>query len=256
MGMRIHGEAYLFMNGWMNFFSLMLACRLARRRLPFVRGVMAALAGTGYAFAAVLAGGFLRSGLGLGAASLGMGLLAGGGMALCPLVFAGGWMLSGLMDFFLDWGMGPFGALMLSGLVALILCQLMERLMPRGGGRFHLVIRYRGRRMRAPALQDSGNLMMDGITGLPVIVAPKGLLPSLAPESLEKLGPGFRLLPIRTAAGRGMAYCLHPEEIWICRGRKRWRVDAILALSDFQGPGALLPGRLFMQTEEGLDAGL
>ncbi|MBQ4074851.1 MAG: sigma-E processing peptidase SpoIIGA [Clostridia bacterium] len=253
--MRIQGEAYLFMNVWMNFFSLMLAFRLARRPLRMKRGLAAALLGACYGAAAALWPS-LRGPVCLAAAALGMGLGAGGGFGVCPLIFAGGWMLSGLMDFFLGRGMGPWGAMLLAGMGAFAFCRLLERLIPRGGGAFRLVIRIRGQSMMLPALRDSGNLLTDPVTGLPVIVAPKGLLPGLAPEWAAGWGPGCRLLPIRTASGRGMACCLHPEEIWICRGTKRWRTDAILALSDFQGPGALLPGRLFMQTEEGLDAGL
>jgi len=257
--MQIQGEAYAFMNGWMNYLSLLIACRLIRMPFPFFRGLLAAAAGTAYAFFAAAAGPAFQ---GIGALlvmALIMCMIAGGKkcMALLPMVFAGGLMLSGLMEFVMDKGMAPVPALGLSGVCGLILAWGMEGMIPKGGGKFRLQIRYRGKKIRLPAIRDSGNLMRDPVTGLSVIVIPSRLLPEngdfLRPGGLKK---GQRLLSLRTAAGNRLVVCLHPEEIIIIRGRKKWRVDALIALSDFHAPGALLPGSLFMQKEDGMNAGL
>lgn len=257
--MQIQGEAYAFMNGWMNYLSLLMACRLARISFRPFRGLLAAGAGTAYAFAAALAGPLFQGFGALIGTALVMCVMVAGKrcLVLLPMAFAGGWMLSGMTEFLLGQGMNPACAVGLSGCCCLGLCRGMEGMIPKGGGKFQLLIRYRGKIFRLPAIRDSGNLMRDPVTALPVIVIPLGLFPQegdfMGPGGLKK---GQRLLTLRTAAGKCLAVCLHPEEILIIRGRKKWRVDAVAVLSDFDAPGALLPGSLFMQKEEELNAGL
>lgn len=260
--MRIGGEAFFLMNGWMNYLALLLACRLARGRFPPVRALMAAMLGAAYAFPAALQGRWLAgfSGLAFSAAAMGMAAWGKRGYRLAPMIFAGGLLLSGTADFLMAQGASPLWSLAGASAGAIIVSRLLFLRTPGQWGKYRLFICWQGRRQRLPAIRDSGNLMRDRVTGLPVIVAPLCLGGNLLSAPWQKPGDGIpggcRLLPVHTAAGRKLALCLHPDQITLCRGRKHWMADAILAFVDFQGPGALLPGALFRENEEGLHAGL
>lgn len=260
--MIIRGEAFFLINLWMNYLSLLLACRLCRGRFPPVRGMLAALAGTVYAFPAAVYGGSWRGWMGLFLSALGMGVIVWGraGLRLTPMIFAGGLMLSGTVDFLAARGVSSSGALFIAGMGGAASARLLLRTAPWQRRKYRLMILWQGRRLHLPAIRDSGNLMQDHVTGLPVIVAPIGMAKNLLPFPWRGMGDevprGCRLLPVKTAAGRRMALCLHPDDIRMIRGRKCWMGDAILALVDFQGPGALLPEALFRENEEGLHAGL
>ena len=110
--------------------------------------------------------------------------------------------------------------------------------------------------VQVPALRDSGNLLRDGATGLPVIVAPEALLRPLLPAGvrsadLSTLPPGWHLTRARTAAGSACLMCFFPDNLTLSQGRRSHRVQAAVALSDFSSPRALLPEAIFSQ--EGKD---
>ena len=48
--MRVNGEIFFLINGWMNYLSLLLAARLGRVRLR--RGLLSSVLGSGYTLAA------------------------------------------------------------------------------------------------------------------------------------------------------------------------------------------------------------
>lgn len=261
--MQVYGEAFLLMNGWMNFLSLLLAFRLARRPFFPFRGVAAAAVGAGYALGALAGPVWLRGPLPLAGAAALMGAVSGGagGLFAAPMIFAGGWLLSGMMNFCLAQGLGPWWSLLVSGCGAMLLAQALGRATATGTGSFQVSVRLGKGQAQFSAIRDSGNLLRDPVTGLPVIVAPLGVVRGLLPQGWDPLNPamiprGGRLLPIRTAAGVKLACCLHPEEVMLRKGRRCWRADALIAISDFDEKRALLPGSLFMQEEGKLDAGV
>ena len=92
-----------------------------------------------------------------------------------------------------------------------------------------LVLTREGRSLRTTALVDSGNLLHDPLTGLPVIVLPRrtAMRFMTLPASGE-LSPGMRLLSIRTAAGRSLLTLVRADRILI----RQMPVDAILGLTD------------------------
>ena len=102
-----------------------------------------------------------------------------------------------------------------------------------------------------PALRDSGNRLSDGISGLPVIVAPEKRVVRLLPAGvraadLATLPPGWRLLPIRTAAGEGTLMCFRPDSAELVQDGKARQVEATIAISDFAEKSALVPEELFI----------
>lgn len=110
------------------------------------------------------------------------------------------------------------------------------------------------RQLTLTALVDSGNLLRDAITGLPVIVisqrAAVRLLPALPertnPDALRALLPGMRLMPVRTVSGTAMMTVLRPDCIRILTGASWQTAAALIGLSPdgYEGFQALLPASL------------
>ena len=145
---------------------------------------------------------------------------------------------------------GPAGAvsarvLLLSfavcyGLVSLV----FRRIGARQGERMHSVsLTRQGRQAQFPALEDSGNALIDPLTGDSVLVADWEALSPLfdapellrldAPEALARIdgaeGRGLRLLPCSCVAqGRALLLCFRPERIEIDGTARR---DLLVAVS-------------------------
>ena len=116
--MRVNGEIFFLINGWMNYLSLLLAARLGRVRLR--RGLLSSVLGSGYALAAWGWLPTLRGVPQLMLAALGMAALSFGRHALI---------------------MGPL----------VLACSLPSR------EACSMEITLRGKTMRLPALRDSGS---------------------------------------------------------------------------------------------------
>ncbi len=101
--------------------------------------------------------------------------------------------------------------------------------------RVRVEIRLRDRVFTAEALVDSGNLLVEPITGRSVVVVKKGLLPK------ERGLP----VPYRTIGGEGLIYALRPESVRVFQGG--WRsVDALVAEADTEllAADAIFPAEL------------
>ncbi|MBR5231030.1 MAG: sigma-E processing peptidase SpoIIGA [Clostridia bacterium] len=97
---------------------------------------------------------------------------------------------------------------------------------------------------------DTGNMLRDPVTSLPVIVvsyrALKPYLPGgVDPARYETLPHGFRLISVQTAAGAKLLMCFRPRAIYIRFGRI-WRAfHAVVAVSaSLPENRALLPPTL------------
>ena len=261
--MQVYGEKFLFINGWMNLLSLCLAACLSRGRLRMGRAILASALGAGYAALAWSGPGWAREIPALLGAALLMAGVAFGPRCLrvTPLVFTAGWLLGGCADFLLSRGVEEAGTLALCGGMALTVCLIVRRpALPRMH-QYALILSYRGKTARLPAMPDSGNLLADGFTGLPVIVVPAGkigalLPPGTRPEDLSTLPRGFRILRVQTAAGSQAVMCFRPDGVLLARGKRQWRIDAAVAVSAFQEKRALLPAAIFEEKGEGYHASL
>ncbi len=255
--MRFNGELFFLMNGWMNFWALFLTARLALIRFRPGRAAGAALIGAGYALLAFGLLPALRRVPLLAAAAL---LLACAAYrvrpaALCPMLLACGLFLAGLCNFLLARGVPFWWAMALSGAAAGILGRAPGRLRPAANEKTRLRIVWRGRAALLPAIRDSGNLLTDPVTGLPVIVIPTDRLRAAFPEigeiSIDGAGlpVGFRLLRVGTAAGSRLLPCFHPDAVELrAEGRAALPADAVVALSDGCAAYALAP-EIFFQKE-------
>lgn len=83
------------------------------------------------------------------------------------------------------------------------------------------------------ALIDTGNRLIEPISGLPVLIAESGLLKGVLPQD------GWRLLRYGALGGCGQLACFHPSEVWILdSGRRRRAPDIWIAVSPEPLPGA------------------
>lgn len=256
--MRVYGEAFFFINGWMDFLCLLLAARLSRSRFDARKALISAGFGAVYGVMAWSAGKpVLRSVPALMLACLGMAFIGFGrrGLRLFPRIIAVGWLLSGLSDFVLKRGAAPASVIWIDGGAAVGMLLVTRRFHVTCVGCCSLRLTYRDRHAVLPALLDTGNLLTDGISGLPVIVLPRCLAESFIPpgtdlNDLSTLPAGWRLVRTKTAAGGRTLMCFSPDQIVLEQEKRTWRVEAVVAVSDFQENRALLPDSLFSEQRE------
>ncbi len=249
--MRVYGEAYLFINFWMDFLSLLLAARLRRARFRGLRAAAGAVVGAVTALLAWTMGGAMRGLPALFLSMLAITVISFGkaGFFLFPWVIASALLLCGLTDALLKNGTSAPAALIVCGAAALGICRAQGRDSATGSAG-ELTIFYRGRSAKLPVLRDSGNLLIDGVTGLPVIVVSERAVASLLPAgvragNLSTLPTGWRLLPIRTAAGNGTLMCFRADQLELRTKGKARRIDAAVAISGFSEKAALIPNDFF-----------
>ena len=142
-----------------------------------------------------------------------------------------------------------------SGAVLAVL--LLTRQIRSGGGWYSLQIMNRGQSAEIPAMRDTGNLLADGVSGLPVIVVPKRLARDFLPpgtdlKDLSTLPPGWRLLRVKTAAGSKALMCFTPDQIVLRQGTRVQYAEAVIAVAGFQEKCAMLPDSLFSEQREGM----
>lgn len=97
------------------------------------------------------------------------------------------------------------------------------------------------------ALIDSGNLLRDALTGLPVIVISRrcaARLVALPPDG--SLAPGMRLIPVRTISGTALMTVFRPDQVCIFNSGGWQRAEALIGVSPdgYDGYQALLPASL------------
>ena len=94
---------------------------------------------------------------------------------------------------------------------------------------------------------DSGNLLRDPVTGLPVIVMSRKAASQLVPLPEEdNLPPGMRLISVRTVAGPSLMAVFRPEQVRVLLPGGWRSARAIVGLSPdgYEGFQALLPASL------------
>jgi len=164
-------------------------------------------------------------------------------MTLCASLLSGGSMTA-----LVSGGMSalPAGALSI-GLCLLV--QMLMNLLPAALCDIRQVeLRVEKRAIILPAMLDSGNLLTDPITGLPVLVIPQKAARTLFPDvrdmsCLNSLPLGFRLLNVRTAAGSSLLPMFRPDECRIHLNGSACRADLLVAVAgrEYGGVQALVP---------------
>ena len=94
---------------------------------------------------------------------------------------------------------------------------------------------------------DSGNMLRDPVTALPVVVvsfqAVQPLLPGgVVLDRYDTLPRGYRLISVHTAAGTALLMCFRPRALYVRHGRVWRAAEAVIAVSGaLEGRRALLP---------------
>lgn len=244
-------EWFVLQNLSMDALILVLAARLAGVRVGWARVAGGALLGCGYAVCAYLPWG--RGLLGLlprTAACAGMTLVlcmgrhvsnwrrtlrAFGFVWLSTLLMGG--TGAGVMYLLGAAGYGPTAALGTAavggGMIVLLTCQRNRKA---GSPVCMLSIQMSGRRVRFPAAVDTGNVLVEPLSNLPVIVVEKRAL-----RGMEAARP-HREVPFASVGGQGVLYAYFPDRVWV-DGRE---VEAMIAVYEgtlcMEGYG-LIPGR-------------
>ncbi|MBQ6257687.1 MAG: sigma-E processing peptidase SpoIIGA [Clostridia bacterium] len=257
--MRVYGEAFFFINGWMDFVCLLLAARLGRSRFHAGKALISAGLGGVYGVLAWTAETrFLRGVPSLLLWCLLLCWVAFGKRCprLFPLVLSSGWLLSGLSNFVLERGGPPGAVILMDSGAALAVLLLTQRISDRSG-HFRIQIAYREKTVEARAMRDTGNLLAEVVSGLPVIVLPERLGRTFLPpgtnlKDLSTLPPGWRLVRAKTAAGSRALMCFTPDAIILRQGTRVFHAEAAAAVADFEEDCALLPDSLFSEQREGM----
>ena len=98
-----------------------------------------------------------------------------------------------------------------------------------------------GQHVRLTALVDSGNLLRDPLTALPIIVCSRRALMPLDPAHRR-----LRLLSVRTAAGSALMPVFRPDSIRLLCGNKWQNISALIGIApeEYDGFQALVPSSL------------
>lgn len=108
-------------------------------------------------------------------------------------------------------------------------------------------LRLGARQTTLTALVDSGNLLRDTVTGLPVIVISRRAAARLMPLPPDDgLLPGMRLMNVRTISGTALMAILRPDGVRLLTGGAWQDAQALIGLSPdgYEGFQALVPACL------------
>ncbi len=251
--MVIAGEWYVCVNLLMDMICLLAASRLSSLRARAGRIFLSALAGTLLSMAALRIWG-ARAGVyaALPLAAL-MALLAFG-LHRAPRgtlqLFLMGLMAAGIAQRLHVLGMRVLSATVACVPAAAFAAYLLVRHQSKAGERADVRLLFEGGGVTLNGMVDTGNMLRDPVTDLPVVVVGYRAVsaympPGMACDRLETLPRGFRLICVRTAAGRGMLMCFRPRALYVRCGRVWRAADAVVAVSGtLEGQRALLPPTL------------
>lgn len=165
------------------------------------------------------------------------------------LIAAGSFLslgLTGMMRFMQPLGIPP--AVMV--LLGCLLLRAVPVMAPKPGEIPRLAtvdVRHGPHHLTLTALIDSGNLLRDNVTGLPVIVISRRAAQRLIQLPQEgKLTYPFRLLSVRSVSGTAMMIIFHPDSVCVQTQEGWQRVETLLGVSPdgYDGFQALVPASL------------
>ena len=285
MEQTVYVDLYFLINFSMDFLCFFLASRLLGERPPTFRTVMASLIGGVYANVSLILGAHgivalaadLLSCVLMCAVAFGVRKKARRLPLYVLVYFAVSMTLGGFMTALFNLlNRTPLGDIRSAeeGISAWLLALLaaVSALMTLWGGKYfrrrtskrnvRLSVFWGGKSADLKALCDSGNMLRDPISGKLCVIASVDALKSVLPTDMinavrdrgKSIGAlsaavvGMRVIPVRTAAGESMMFAVNPEGIFVEDGESKYRVDALLALSDIgeiaDGAEALLPSEL------------
>lgn len=251
--MVVAGEWYVCVNLLMDMICLLAASRLCSLRARAGRIVLSAALGTLLSMAALMIWG-ARAGMyaALPIAAL-MALLAFGvrrvPQGTLPL-FMMGLLAAGTAQYLHGAGLHAYAVLTACAPVAVFASVWMVRYRSRAGERADVRLLFDQGGVTLDGMVDTGNLLRDPVTDLPVVVVGYQAVRAYMPRGMvcgraDTLPKGFRLISVRTAAGRALMMCFRPRALYVRQGSVWRAADAVVAVSgEIPGQRALLPPSL------------
>lgn len=251
--MTISGEWFICANVLIDAACLHAVSRMSAKRVRAGRIILSSLLGTLCAMAAMLCWGYRAAAYAALPIAAMMALTAFGargtprGMTRLMLLAL---LASGTAHLLHDIGM-RVGAVALSLLPAVeFFLRMLQSARSHAGERAEVRLLFDSGGVSLCGVWDSGNLLRDPVTALPVVVVPfAAVQPYLPPgvdlERFETLPRGFRLLSVHTVSGSRLMMCFRPRALFIRRERV-WRAfDAVVAVSGaLTGDRAILPATI------------
>lgn len=248
----VYAETYLLMNAAMCLTALPLGGRLAGLPAPGRRALLfsAALGGL-----AALLTAWVPALAPLMLLSLPLAVLicfrAHGPSAClrCGVTTLGASFLTGgAASALMGGGMRPLAAVSLAACISW-LCYMLVTLLPSAMCEVRQVeLRVGENAVLLPAMLDSGNLLRDPVTGMPVLVVPRKAAATLFPDApdlcdLRGLPLGFRLLSVHTAAGSSLLPLFKPDLCRLYLNGNACKADLLVAVAgrEYGGVQALVP---------------
>lgn len=248
--MTISGEWFICANLLMDAACLHAVGRVGGKRVRAGRIMISAVCGTACAMAAMVCWGYRAAAYAAIPIAALMALLAFGSRGVLgdlPRLMLLALCAAGLARILHELGMRA-AAVVLSSIpcIAFFLRSLrLSRL--QSGERAEIRLLFEGGGVSLQGVWDSGNMLRDPVTALPVVVVSYEAIADYLPPGMdinrfETLPRGFRLLSAHTASGSALLTCFHPRALFIRRERV-WRAfSAVVAISGaLHGDQALLP---------------
>lgn len=235
----VYADVLIVLNIYVSFFLLRVTARLTRSALRTKRCIAAAVFGSLFSLlilappvnpallalirilsaAAVTRIAFGRTDAGRLAVNTGAfltaGILLAGGVQAADSWLSPDFICTGNGFFYVD-----FSLLLLLAVTALLylaVCAVgrISGRMPQSG--WTVVIRYRERTVSLSGLADTGNLLTDFFTGLPVVICGSEVFSELTGREMPEEGypEGMRLLPCSTVSESGLIPVFRPDELLI-----------------------------------------
>lgn len=258
----LYADVYAFLNFALDFLCLWIAGRIAGRTTESWRVVLGALFGAAYGIGILLVKGVPVW------VQVGCHLLAAGGMVLIAFGFRGVGRFGKRLFVFLmtEAAMGgvisacfAVGQREVSAVGVLVLASLSAVLVTVYG--YHcrrkverkemkIEVQFGGQMLKLDTLVDSGNLLTEPFSALPVVVLSANVMPgALKKPDPENSPVPLRAIPVRTGTGLGLLYGFVPDSVTLLTetGKKK-KVDAVIGIDtecrDFCGKDGLLPASL------------
>lgn len=237
-------ELFLLDNILMNLLMLRLACALLSVKLSGLKGFIISFLGALYAAFGVASSPFLLSPVmklvtlllmalalpfhslktyGIAVAALFFSAVVTGGTVLLIAICGGGSVDGGTI-----YAGIPLRTMLIGALAASFLPRLVRRILSRrvsDGSLVRLSICDFGCEVECAALVDTGCLLTEPVTGLPVVIINKKKYPLLADRAVLPV-------PIHTASGEGMLFAVIPTSVCI----NGTEVSAAVAFADVNTP--------------------
>ncbi len=248
----LYADVLFLVNFAMDFISLSSAASLGSRPKKTVRLCLSAALGSIYGIASTVSSlsGIPQYLLAI-AVGASMCYLSFGGcggifpfLRQCFIFFGCGALLGGIMTAALSMGASPpKGNLIITAASALVVLYfIVGAIRHRVGCKFMTItITYGGNTTSFDALCDSGNLLRDPFSGLPVVVVSKNALGKLLPqniieallscngEDLSREGVPLRLIPRKAQNNQGMLCALKPDKAVVTAGKRKTERPLLIA---------------------------